>query len=102
MCVVIDINTLAIIFDKENKKHGEFAPVKNWIDSKLGGTIIYGGNSYKKELQKTGKYLKILRLYREAGKVTLISDNIVDTHEGRIRATLGEHTTCDDPRRALE
>lgn len=49
MCIVVDINTLALVFSPESKKHAEFSPVKKWVEEGRG-FVVYGGTSYKAEL----------------------------------------------------
>jgi hypothetical protein len=60
MCIVIDVNTLASVFNPETEKHEEFSPVKRWIEGGKG-FVIYGGTKYKAELQKTFRYLRLIR-----------------------------------------
>ena len=33
MCIVIDINTLSMVFNESNERHADFVAVKDWINS---------------------------------------------------------------------
>lgn len=94
MCIVIDVNALAMVFDGSNAKHNEFSPIKEWItDGK--GFLVFGGKKYKRELEKLVQYLKIIRLLKDGGKAISIKDDVVDTIENNvIEKTTG--TNCND------
>lgn len=88
MAIILDTNTIAVIFDKNNKQHTEFKAVIEWI-LKGNGTIVYGGKTYLKELSKTPKYLKIIQELRNVKKVCVIPRDKVDNEEKRIKNLLG-------------
>jgi len=94
MCIVIDINALSMVFNSSNLRHSEFTDVKQYIESRLG-VVVFGGTKYKAELAKTGRYLRLLRLLRDAGKAISILDDAVDTIEVNVTA-LTKNTDCDD------
>jgi len=83
MAIIIDTNCFANVFSKSSDKHLEFKPVLDWVLYGKG-FLIYGGTKYKKELQKSYKYLKIIRLLREVGKVHLGNDDNIDRLEKEI------------------
>jgi hypothetical protein len=94
MCIVVDINTLSAVFSEDCDLHSEFCYVKNWINEGKG-YVVFGGTKYKDELARTKKYLRLIRLLKDAGKAISISDAAVDTLEAEvISKTTG--TTCDD------
>jgi hypothetical protein len=49
MCIIIDADTLGLVFNPETKEHKKFKPVLEWINNGKG-KIVYGGTKYEKEL----------------------------------------------------
>lgn len=94
MCVVIDTNTLASVFNEKCSKHAEFRPVLEWIQSGRG-LLVYGGTRYKEELAKAFHYLKLVRQMRDAGQAVAICDKAVDTRETEVRRKTNG-SQCDD------
>lgn len=94
MCIVIDINTLAMVFNESNSRHADFLSVKKWIDDR-SGFVIYGGTKYKEELALTGRYMRLLRLMADAGQAILIRDEAVDEREIQVRKKI-KGNKCDD------
>ena len=43
MCIIVDTNCFAPVFDRKSEKHNQFAPVLEWIISGKG-KLIYGGS----------------------------------------------------------
>ena len=78
MCLVIDSDCIARVFDNENAEHPSFIPVLNWI-LKGRGSIIYGGKKYKKELRSAARYLKIIQELERQGKVVKLPDGEIDS-----------------------
>lgn len=94
MCIVIDTNTMSMVFSTENVRHHEFSAVKSWIFDG-DGILVFGGTTYKKELGRAPKFLKIFLELRKAGKSIAIHDEIVDSIEADVKnKTSG--TDCDD------
>ncbi|MBF0583226.1 MAG: hypothetical protein HQL80_03205 [Magnetococcales bacterium] len=92
--MIIDINTLSVVFDTNNNRHCDFAPVKKWLDERKG-FLVFGGTKYKKELKETYRYLRLIRLMSDGGMAKAIKDEIVDEFERNIvKQTIG--TDCDD------
>ncbi|MDQ7959563.1 hypothetical protein [Flavobacterium lindanitolerans] len=77
MCIIIDTNTLALVFDKTTTGHDEFKPVFDWIFNDKG-KVVYGGTKYKYELKK---YLSFFNELRRANKAVYIDDEKVDGAE---------------------
>lgn len=94
MCIVIDINALAMVFNESSLRHKEFVFVKTWIENGLG-FVVYGGTKYKSELAAAFKYMRLLRQMRDAGQAISICDNAVDEIESEVLRLTGD-TDCDD------
>ena len=83
MCVIIDINTFPLVFDKNSKNHNEFKPVLDWvIDGK--GKIVYGGSKYNEELKRLPKYLKVLGQLNRFRKLISINSHLIDKYQEAI------------------
>ena len=78
MCIVIDINTLASVFNESSAEHQNFKPVFDWIMNGNRAVIVYGGSKYRKELERAGKYRKLFIELRNAGKTCEIDSQVVD------------------------
>ena len=48
MCVIVDTNAFAAVFNANANNHDEFAPVLDWIISGKGKLVI-GGTKYMSE-----------------------------------------------------
>lgn len=94
MCIVVDINTLPAVFSETCDNHPEFAPVKAWIEAG-NGFLVFGGTKYKAELQRTFRYLRMIRQMQDAGLAVAVRDVEVDLTEREIIQRT-EGTDCDD------
>lgn len=94
MCIVIDANTFASIFNINSADHQEYRPVKDWVTNGCG-FIVYGGTKYKKELERATKYLRIIVELRKAGRVKEIDDMLVDEHQAQVEALVND-VNCND------
>jgi predicted nucleic acid-binding protein len=95
MCIIIDTNTLASVFNPNSQDHPDFQPVLDWIIAGRG-KIVLGGTKYGVELKMSGE--KIVRVFREflkRRKIINVSDSEVDREEIRIK-TLESSTDFDD------
>lgn len=95
MCIVIDVNAFASVFEKSASDHADFAPVLRWIQSGCG-KLIYGGTTYFKELKYSRKYVGFIVELHRAGKAIDIHSSIVDREEKRLRK-LVKDADFDDP-----
>jgi predicted nucleic acid-binding protein len=95
MCIIIDTNTFASVFNPESEHHGEFEPVFDWIINRKG-KIVYGGSTYKAELSKGYRYLKLFGSFSKARKVVHIDDDLVDQYEEKLTDKV-KHRDFDDP-----
>jgi hypothetical protein len=89
MCIVVDMNTIAAVFDPANKAHNEFQPVEEWL-RKGKGKFVYGGTTYNKELRKLVKYLPLVLELQRQSKTVKCSDTVVDAKEDLIKKDLLE------------
>lgn len=94
MCIIIDANTLGLVFNPETNGHEKFKPVLEWINNGRG-MIVYGGTKYENELIKAGK-LKIIKLYKEVGKAVYICNKKVDDKQTEIENQVND-PSFDDP-----
>lgn len=93
MCIVIDINTLALVFNIESTSNEEFAPVRTWILNGKG-SLVYGGSKYKRE-RRAYRYMKLVRLLKEKYKAYEIKETEVDRRETDIIA-MTKNEKCND------
>jgi hypothetical protein len=91
--ILIDINTMAPVFDEQNALHHDFAPVRAWIVDGPG-RFVFGGTKYKKELRKT-RFVRLVNLLKDARKACEIRLDLVDQREREVIAQT-EGTDCDD------
>lgn len=94
MCIVVDINTLAPVFDESCNLHPDFVHVKNWIKSGQG-YLVFGGTKFKEELKKSYRYLRLIRQMKDSGQALAVRDDVVDAEEARVKDQT-EGTDCDD------
>ncbi len=83
MCLILDTNAFGMFFDKKNSFHHDFEPVLKWVIYGKG-KLIYGGTTYKKEMKKASKYIKLFTNLQRAGKLILVSDENVDIYENKL------------------
>lgn len=94
MAIVIDTNCLSCVFSEDNALHGEFASVAEFVTNGQG-RVIYGGSTYKKELAKLYRVLRLIGALRKGGRAVPIKDSAVDSLEVIVKEkTAG--TDCDD------
>ena len=95
MCIVIDTNSFGSVFETTSKDHNEFESVYNWILYQ-NGKIVYGGSTYKKELEKTKKYVPIFRRLKDKRKAVELSDcKRVDEIEKELSKKVKDHKFND-------
>ncbi len=80
MCLIIDANCIARVFDANNDDHEDFKKVLEWITEGCG-KMIYGGKTYKEELAKLTKFLPLLKELHTKRKLILLDDALVDQAE---------------------
>ena len=95
MCIVIDTNTFAAVFDRESQNHNDFRPVLDWIVYG-NGKIVYGGTKYKEELRRARKFLGIISQLSKVSKVKEIPEAAVDARQREVESMV-VHPDFDDP-----
>ena len=76
MCLVIDANCFALVFEPSTKNHDKFVPVLKWI-TEGRGRMIYGGTKYNTELGKATRILGIVKeLSTQRRTVQLLSSTV--------------------------
>jgi len=95
MCIVVDTNTIARVFDKNNSEHEEFKPVHDWIMEKKG-KLVYGGTKYFEELEKMGQYLKLFTVLSKINKTVVVDTEAVDDYQAEAEHKI-QHKDFDDP-----
>jgi hypothetical protein len=95
MCIVIDTNTWASVFDIGADDHIEFKPVYDWILGDGGkGKIVYGGTTYLQEVPS--KYMSLLLELNKRRKTVAVENSKVDEIEIKLKKLI-EHRDFDDP-----
>lgn len=94
MCLIIDTNTFASVFNEGCQDHEEFSPVKTWI-MEGKGKAIFGGSTYRKELKEALSYLKLFNTLKDIGKACEVPQEDVDEVEIQLKQ-LESHRDFDD------
>jgi len=95
MSVVIDSNTISVVFNKNNKEHSDFEPVLFWI-IKGPAKIVIGGTTYKNELRRLRSYLPIIKELSRLNKVySYPQDKDIDDKENEIIEYVGSKRLDD-------
>ncbi|MCX6641164.1 MAG: hypothetical protein NTW14_11930 [bacterium] len=79
MCIIIDADTLACVFNKICSDHVNFKPVLQWINK--SGFIVYGGSTYKRQLKAASSYWGIFIEYKKIRKAVEVDESLVDEFE---------------------
>jgi predicted nucleic acid-binding protein len=95
MCIIIDTNVFAHVFNKKSTFHIEFTPVQEWI-IKGKGKIVYGGSKYKKELRLAVKYFKLFVELEKINKTVKLDDSEVDKREREVSKAKKHHDFNDE------
>ena len=85
MPIIVDANCIADVFSKKSNDHENFKPVLDWILSGKG-IMITGGTKYKTELRQTSKYLKIINLLKDSGKVLVGNTEEIDSYQKHVES----------------
>jgi len=87
MGIVVDTDALSLVFEESNSRHNEFNSVLEWIQ-RGQDRLVYGGSTYKAELEKARKFLGIISELRKARKAKELDTTNVDSQETRLRNTI--------------
>lgn len=97
MCLIVDTNCFGCFFDKSNQSYSEFTPARNWVlNLNKEGKLIYGGTKYLKEMEKAGKYMRLILELHKIGKVIRLDNSMVDREENRVKS-IEPNPDFDDP-----
>lgn len=80
MPVIVDANCIPEVFSTKSKGHPDFKPVFDWIVNGKG-LMVTGGTKYKKELEKLPKFLRIINLLKDSGKVLVGHTEKIDHYQ---------------------
>lgn len=97
MAIILDTNCFSHVFNPQDKEHGSFSPVLNWIIYG-NGFFVYGGTKYLNELKKCKRYHKIFRLLKDMNKVIHFKnkDKKIDEITDKLNQQYGNED-FDDP-----
>lgn len=91
MCIIIDTNTLASVFESSSQNHSEFKPVLDWIING-NGKVVYGGTKYISEIKK---YYAIFAELRKVRKAVFVDNDKVDKYANEAGNKIS-HSNFDD------
>lgn len=95
MAIIVDTNCFARVFCRNNKEHGEFAPVLDWIVCG-NGFLVYGGSKYKQELRDAMKFMRFFNMLKAAKKAIAFEDAPIDKLQARYEQLI-QDPDFDDP-----
>jgi hypothetical protein len=93
--VIVDANTWPAVFDPSNQRHGDFRPVKDYIENNFK-SLAWGGSHYVNELRNCPKYLKMHLELEKGSRAIRFDDKAIDKDEVRIKQ-LEDSKDFDDP-----
>ncbi|MGB0930888.1 MAG: hypothetical protein ACPGVB_08940 [Chitinophagales bacterium] len=80
MCVIVDVNILGGVFDKNHSRFEDYEPIKKWVlEGK--GKLVVGGSKYGEELKRVERYAKLIAELAKLGKVVVLKKQNVDNHQ---------------------
>jgi hypothetical protein len=94
--IVLDTNAFHSVFDPASSDHAEFFPVLHWIRKQNYACFVYGGTTYKNELSKMPKYLKLISEYKKTGKFIEINTQLIDNDVNRLKEICTEADFDDE------
>jgi hypothetical protein len=100
MCLVIDANCFALVFNSGTKEHGKFVPVLNWI-TEGKGRMIYGGTKYNTELRRAQWMLGIVAELSRKRRTVQIPNETVDPIATALKVKFPEPAFDDEHIAAL-
>jgi len=95
MCIVVDTNNIARVFNPKNSEHQEFIPVFDWI-LKGSGKLVIGGSTFEKEIVLNKWFLPFLGELSRKGKVLRVATEKVDHLRDKIIEETEDHRDFDD------
>ena len=95
MCLVVDTNCIALVFNKANSEHPKFAPILKWL-FQGNGRMIYGGKKYKSELAQMHRYGGILAELRRKGRLVEMPGSDVDAAAVKLKKKIPSKNFNDE------
>jgi len=83
MCVIVDTNCFACVFNSSDSSHAQFKPIFDHIDNGKSKLTI-GGTGYMRELQKLGRYSKLIAEMTRSRRAVTADSAKVDALEASI------------------
>jgi hypothetical protein len=95
MCLVIDTDCFALVFEPSTKGHQKYAPVLAWI-TEGRGRMIYGGTKYNSELARATRILGIVKELSTQRRTVQLPNAIVDPIAGALKVKFPEEKFNDE------
>jgi hypothetical protein len=95
VCLIIDANTIPMVFDAQSEHHHKFLPVLKWV-TEGNGRIVYGGTKYKKELRLMTRYLRLIARLYTAGKVVILPNAPIDEYALNLKKIITSESFDDE------
>lgn len=96
MCFVLDVNSFHRMFDPNTVGYASFAPLRDWLYDRRRTSLVIGGTTYRKEVDKLRKYFPQLIELKRARKLSEVLDHVVDAEEKRVAGVVNRKG-FDDP-----
>jgi predicted nucleic acid-binding protein len=85
MCIVVDTNVVASVFNEKSANHDEFKPVLRWV-LRGKGKLVYGGSTYRTEVfERMPRYGAVILELKKQRKCVVLDHADVDAAERRVR-----------------
>jgi hypothetical protein len=84
MCLVIDANTIPLVFDPHKPGHIRFGPVMKWVTDG-NGCIVYGGTKYRRELKGMKRYFRLFGQFQRQGRVVILPNRPIDKYAAELK-----------------
>lgn len=94
--MIVDVNTLPILFSKSNARHEIYEDILEWFLYDKA-KIVLGGKLFTTEIcEKMAGYISLVSELNKCGKIHFINNEDVDKHEKLIKAS-EKDSDFDDP-----
>src|ERR1035438_10317931 len=84
MCLVIDVNTIPLVFDPHKPGHNRFVPIMKWVTDG-NGCIVYGGTKYRRELKCMKRYFRLFGQLHRQGRVVILPNPPIDKYAAELK-----------------
>lgn len=96
MCFILDVNSFHRMFDPNTSGYASFAPLRDWLYDRQKTSLVIGGTTYRREVDKLRKYFPKLAELKRARKLSEVRDDVVDAEEKRVAGVVNQ-SSFDDP-----